>query len=127
MAETVHTGGCRCGKVRFEASGAPKFVGNCHCASCRKATGAAYATFVGFKAPQVTWVAGAPAYYASSPGVERGFCPECGTPLTYAGENWTGETHILIGAFDKPENYAPIGEVFTDEALPFAYERPAKS
>jgi hypothetical protein len=127
MSDAVHKGGCRCGKVRFEASGAPKFVGNCHCASCRKATGSAYATFVGFNAPQVTWVAGAPAYYASSPGVSRGFCAECGAPLTYAGENWAGETHILIGAFDSPENYAPTGEVFTDEALAFAYERPAKA
>ncbi|WDI30663.1 GFA family protein [Hyphococcus flavus] len=127
MADILHKGGCQCGKVRFEATGTPKFVGNCHCASCRKATGAVYSTFIGFEARQVRWVKETPAYHASSPGVKRGFCPDCGTPLTYAGEKWPGETHILIGAFDDPENYPPQGEVFTGEALPFAYERPTKN
>lgn len=125
VAENMtHTGGCQCGAVRFEATGAPKFVGNCHCAACRKATGAVYSAWVGFDKPQVTWTKNPPTFYASSDGVKRGACRECGTPLTYQGEKWPGELHILIGVFDHPEDYPPTGEVFTDEALPFAYHRP---
>ncbi|WP_425408401.1 GFA family protein [Hyphococcus sp.] len=125
-ARDIHRGGCQCGAVRFEANGAPKFVGNCHCAACRKATGAVYSTWVGFEAPKVAWTAGRPQFFASSPGVQRGFCQACGTPLSYASDKWPGETHLLIGVFDHPGHYTPQGEVFTDEALPFSYVRPAR-
>jgi hypothetical protein len=49
-----HTGGCRCGAVRFEASVEPNHVSYCHCSDCRKATGAPVTAFVGFAADQVS-------------------------------------------------------------------------
>lgn len=113
----LHTGGCQCGAVRFEAAGAPKFVGLCHCESCRKATGGAFSTWVGFNEDKVRWPNGAPSFYASSQGVRRGYCGTCGTPLTYASDKWPGETHFLIGVMDDPGAYAPGGEVFSGEAL----------
>lgn len=115
-----YQGGCQCGAVRFAAQSAPIFTSNCHCQSCRKATGAAYSTWVGFKADGVRWTRGAPDFYASSPGVERGFCSDCGTPLTYAGEKWSGELHFLAGVFDDPSELAPRREVFTEDALAWA-------
>ena len=36
------TGGCVCGKVRFEADGEPDRVGICHCLDCRKYHGALF-------------------------------------------------------------------------------------
>lgn len=122
MSKT-NNGGCQCGAVKFSASGAPKFVANCHCASCRKATGAAFSTWVGFLADRVKWQNEAPTFYASSETVQRGFCRQCGSPLTYAGAKWPGETHILIGAFDDPAIFTPHTEVFTDEALPWARKK----
>ncbi|MEE2527208.1 GFA family protein [Hyphobacterium sp. HN65] len=113
------TGGCQCGRVRFETSGEPRFIANCHCRDCRKATGAAFSTWVGFESNQITWK-GEPDRFASSEGVQRGFCKTCGTPLTYQGEKWPDETHILIGVFDQPETYTPKGDVFTEDALPFS-------
>lgn len=115
MADNA-TGGCQCGAVRFEAAGAPRFVANCHCRSCRKATGAAFSTWVGYTDDRVR-MNGAAAYYVSSPGVRRGFCPHCGTPLSYAGDQWPGETHFLIGAFDDPARFTPQGDAFAGEAL----------
>ncbi len=123
MSDHAQQGGCQCGAVRFEASGAPRFVSNCHCLSCRKATGAAFSTWVGFKDEQVRWLTKEPAYHASSAGVKRGFCPACGTPLTYAGEQWSGETHLMIGAFDHPNAFVPRSEVFIEDALPWALGR----
>ncbi len=120
MTNATYEGGCQCGAVRFEAEGAPKFVANCHCRSCRKATGAAFSTWVGFMDEQVRWTNNPPSFHASSPGVRRGFCCHCGAPLTYAGEKWAGETHFLIGAFDDPYVFTPAGEVFTEDALAWA-------
>lgn len=118
-----HAGGCQCGAVRFELKGDPRFVSNCHCLSCRKATSAAFSTWVGFKNEQVNWEATTPNFYASSSGVKRGFCSTCGTPLSYAGPDWDGETHFLIGAFDHPMTFSPRIEVFTEDALPWALGR----
>lgn len=114
------TGACQCGVVRFGTTGAPKFVSNCHCVSCRKATGAAFSTWVGFDDNNVHWLTGEPAYYASSNGVKRGFCNACGAPMTYAGDQWPGETHILIGMFNDPLAFVPRRDVFTEDALPWA-------
>lgn len=126
MEEMKHEGGCQCGAVRFRTEGAPKFVANCHCRSCRKATGAAFSTWVGFHDDQVRWTKGAPSFHASSPGVKRGFCSTCGAPLTYAGEKWPGETHLVIGAFDEDSAFTPRDEVFTEDALPWALGRKAE-
>ena len=67
----IWTGGCHCGAVRFEAQGEPKFVSNCHCKDCRRATGAAVSTWVGFDSELVSW-RGERAIYESSPTVKRG-------------------------------------------------------
>ncbi len=124
MADDInHQGGCQCGAVRFEVSGAPKFVSNCHCHSCRKATGAAFSTWVGFKDDNVRWLTREPSFHASSEDVRRGFCAACGTPLTYAGDQWAGETHFLIGVFEDPTGLTPRSEVFTEDALPWALSR----
>ncbi|MEZ5921998.1 MAG: GFA family protein [Parvularculaceae bacterium] len=110
-------GQCHCGAVRFEAEGEPKFVTRCHCESCRRTTGAAFSTWVGFRNEQVKWLAGEPAFYASSEGVKRGSCRKCGTPLTFQSEKWPGETHLLIGVFKNPECFQPKGDYQSVEAL----------
>lgn len=119
MTENIgaHEGGCHCRKVRFRATGAPKFVSRCHCNSCRKTTGAAYSTWVGFDAGAVQWTGAAPAFYASSPGVKRGYCSSCGTPLSYESDKWPGERHFLIGVFDKKDAFAPTSDFMKEEAL----------
>jgi hypothetical protein len=116
MSEEVRSGRCHCGAVRFEANGAPKFVACCHCADCRRATGGAFSTWVGFRNEQVRCLT-SPNFYASSPDVKRGFCSACGTRLSYQGEKWAGETHFLIGVFDDPEAFIPTGDAFGGEAL----------
>ena len=44
-------GSCRCGKVQYTVNADPIFTGICHCTSCRKSTGSAYATVVGVPTP----------------------------------------------------------------------------
>ncbi len=117
---TICEGGCHCRTVRFRAKAEPKFVSRCHCDSCRRTTGGAFSTWVGFKAGDVEWLTDPPAFYASSPGVRRGYCKSCGTPLSYESEKWPGERHFLIGVFDDPRAFTPAGDYLPEEGLAWA-------
>lgn len=112
-------GKCLCGNIQFRVEGEPAWVGHCHCHSCRRNTGAAVATFVGFSPDQVTYTTGERQIYKSSPGVRRGFCANCGTPLTYEADKFPGETHFYISSFNQPEKFIPQFHVFYAERIPW--------
>lgn len=114
---TTRTGRCLCGAVRYAAEGEPLWVAHCHCESCRRASGAPMVTWAGFRRGEVRWTAATPKAYASSQGVERRFCPECGTPLTYESTRWPDETHILAATLDDPDSVTPTRHVYWAEHL----------
>ena len=111
-------GGCRCGAVRYEASGTPKWTSHYHCAGCRRQVSAAYATWISFPEDRTRFTRGALKIYASSPGVARGFCETCGTPVTYSGPDWKNELHFLVATLDDPARATPMLHAFVAEALP---------
>ena len=114
-----YQGRCLCGAVRFEATGAPKWVLWCHCESCRRHSGAPASVFVSFADDVVRVTTGEIAKYQSSPGVERGFCARCGSTLTCSNAKLPGETHYHIGAFEDAAALTPTGELFRKERLPW--------
>lgn len=101
---TVHTGGCQCGAVRFRVEGDPDHSSICHCRMCQKAFGAYYAPLVSVREVGFTWTRGEPKRFQSSDVVQRGFCAECGTPLTYEAPDGMS---IAAGAFDDPSAFPP--------------------
>lgn len=123
MAPTdkTHAGRCLCGAVTFEADGDPLWVAHCHCQSCRRNTGAAVATFVGVLSERFRYTTGEPKVFASSPGVRRSFCADCGTPLTYQADRFPGEVHIYVSTLDHPEDFPPQLHVFVSEAIPWLH------
>ncbi len=113
MTSSAITGGCQCGSVRY----AMKKLGRatiCHCRMCQKAFGSFYGPLV--TALGLEWTRGKPALYASSNKINRGFCADCGTPLTY---DWGGDIEIAIGSMDNPELAAPVLQVNPNDKLPF--------
>ena len=114
-------GHCLCGAARYRVTGEPLWVGHCHCESCRRAASAAFMTFAGFPRQKFTVLAGEPAVYRSSPGVERRFCRNCGSPLTYEGERWPTETHILVCSLDDPGALQPTFHTHTAEQLSWVH------
>ncbi|MDZ7627654.1 MAG: GFA family protein [Parvularculaceae bacterium] len=117
MSAAAHNGSCHCGRVTFRADGDPKFISACHCDSCRRSTGAAFSVWAGFPSTHVNWLGESPTFYASSKGVQRGFCRSCGTPLSYQGEKWPEETHFLIGVFKDPSPFAPKSDYMVEGRL----------
>lgn len=101
------TGGCQCGAIRFRVESELADASICHCRMCQKATGGLFGPYVGAQVAAVAWTRGQPAYFQSSNMVRRGFCRDCGTPLTYEH----GETNIsfALGAMDQP-GLIPLGE-----------------
>src|ERR1700752_2191842 len=61
------TGGCFCGKVRYEISAAPVGSTVCHCVDCRRATGAPFVGWMSVPWSAFRLVAGATKTHASSP------------------------------------------------------------
>lgn len=111
-------GGCQCGALRYTTTGSPFWSMHCHCQSCRRATGAPVASFFGMNRGQVTWD-GARSFYNSSPGVTRGFCPACGTPMLYMSTRWPGEVHLYAATLDDPGLYEPTAHVHWAERVPW--------
>jgi hypothetical protein len=94
-------GGCLCRATRYQATDYDR-VAHCHCATCKKATGAAFATWVCIKLSLFRQLSGEATFRQSSPKCSRGFCPECGTPLfmKYDGDD---EVAVSLGSLDHPE------------------------
>ena len=100
------TGGCQCGAVRFRFSAEPARRSVCHCRMCQKALGNVFAPYAGGPMADFEWTRGAPKIFQSSEACERGFCGDCGTPLTYR-DTREGKIFVTIGSFDDPARLAP--------------------
>ena len=104
MSEQGVSGGCQCGALRFSVEGGLGRASICHCRMCQKAFGAFFGPLV--SAPGLKWTRGAPKYFQSSNRVRRGFCADCGTPLTFEPDD--GPAEVAIGAFDDPSGLRPV-------------------
>lgn len=116
MNSNIHTGGCQCGAIRFRAEGALGEASVCHCRMCQKAFGGFYAPLVWVRDTIFTWTRGAPKYFQSSNVVKRGFCADCGTPLTYEAPDGVA---MAIGAFDRAEKITPQTQYGIEGKLPY--------
>jgi len=119
MSHDNLAGGCLCGNIKFVLKGKPIWIGYCHCASCRKATGAAAVTHVGVNPLELIFVEGELKLYESSTGVERGFCGQCGSPVSYASNRYDEYMQLYIGSFDAPEQLSPQAHVHCEDQIPW--------
>ncbi len=111
----VATGGCQCGAVRYALHAEPA-NSICHCRMCQKAVGGPFAALAQIEFADITWTRGAPTLFASSSMAYRGFCPACGTPLTYQNERGI---EVTIGSLDNPAVAAPVEQVGAEARLPW--------
>lgn len=116
MTLIAASGGCQCGAVRYHAQLNPDSAHICHCRMCQKAVGGPFATLVSGPLEMVTWTRGQPAVFQSSGPVTRGFCAQCGTPLTY--RYLVGNTlNVTIGSLDDPSQFPPLRQFGRESRL----------
>lgn len=98
------TGKCLCGAVRFESK-EPPFEGvYCHCTICQRAWGGLYGAALRIPGSGFRFTKGEPKHYRATNFAKRGFCGECGSPLTFDYEG-ISDVWILIGSLDHPEDW----------------------
>ena len=110
------TGGCLCGHVRFEARPDKREGYYCHCRMCQMAVGNTRAAFINLRKDQVTWTGAAPSYYASSKIAKRGFCSNCGTPLSFEFLE-SERLDLTVGAFDEPAAIQPTSHFAVESRI----------
>jgi hypothetical protein len=118
MTQKLH-GGCACGAIKYEAAADPVTMLNCHCRHCQRASGSAYAAIVVFDKGAVT-LSSEPKYHASTGisgnRVDRGFCPECGNPVSIKLEALPNILGIQAATLDDPALFKPAVDLFTASA-----------
>lgn len=105
--ESVYTGGCLCGAVRYEARGTPHEPQMCHCRMCQRASGAPVLAFASFERNAFRYVRGEPRVYRSSRLALRSFCPQCGTSLAFEYAAGDPSIGITLASLDDPECIVP--------------------
>jgi hypothetical protein len=122
MASSSSRGSCLCGNVTFVAALPSKWVAHCHCTRCRRAHGAPFVTWAGFRADAVTVVDSDARlrWHAGIDGAMRGFCGDCGSPMFFKSDRWPGELHIARALFLDPIDRAPQAHVFYETRVDWA-------
>jgi hypothetical protein len=118
----MYTGSCLCGAIKLVVVGEPAMVSHCHCTMCRKAHGAAFATYLSIERSKVRFLAGEDhlTTYNSSSTIERKFCRTCGSNIEWSGHpkfpDWTA---IPLGLLDTPMDPPSIKEAFAESRVPW--------
>ncbi|WP_374581808.1 GFA family protein [Pseudoduganella sp.] len=113
----MHTGGCFCGAVRYEAELPVLNSTLCHCSMCRRLCGAPSVAWFSVPRGQFRYVRGRPSVFHSSPGVTREFCGACGTQLTFADERSPQELDITTCSLDDADAMPPQDHTFSASRL----------
>lgn len=112
-------GSCICGAVRFEIDEV-RALTHCHCANCRKLTGAAFASYAHVEAQKFRFVAGEgmTVTYESAPGSFRHRCKVCGC-LTPGRAPYLTTISVPAGLLDDDPIARPRLHVFTSSRAPW--------
>jgi hypothetical protein len=118
MKPYVISGGCLCGTVRYQLTGPPSNITHCHCADCRRSSGAPFVTWASFPRGRFRLVAGLPKGLRWA-GRWRSFCPSCGTPLTFLARPDAPEIDVTVCSFDDPASVVPSDHTWIEDRLPW--------
>ena len=117
------TGGCQCGGIRYEVTGAPKQVCACHCMDCQRQSGSAFGMAVVVNEADFRLTQGEPNTYASKSNAGRAklgaFCPGCGTRIYHQSEARKGRVSVRAGTLDDTSMLKPDLHIWTCRKQPW--------
>ena len=101
-------GRCLCGAVEYRLHGPITGINFCHCRQCRKASGSAFGTSAALARENLELVNGEEHVrrYQSSPGKQRVFCGNCGSPL-YSVRDGADTVYVRLGTLEDDPGRKP--------------------
>lgn len=116
-------GGCYCGAVRYQSSGAPLMKAQCHCRECQYITGGGPNVFMALPEASFRYTKAEPKKFTRKDlpkPVTRDFCGECGTHLVARSPALPGAVILKVGTLDDPSEYGgPQAAIFTVDKQTF--------
>src|SRR5262245_14255165 len=118
-AMRVIHGSCLCGRIRFEVDEVAVLT-HCHCANCRKLSGAAFRTYAQVEPRKFRFLTGEDlvARYESSPGGFRTFCRLCSSPVPSRPRHLE-TVSIAAGTLDDDPLVRPVLHTFVSSKAPW--------
>jgi hypothetical protein len=113
-------GGCFCGAVRYRFADVFD-AGYCHCAICRRSSGAALMAFANTPRSSFALIHGAPRFVATSDEFERAFCGDCGTVMFTRSSDparWD-MVSVHLGTLDRAAEIEPAMHICHANRLPW--------
>ncbi len=118
------TGGCLCGRVRYEYAGEIGPANYCHCADCRHATGSAFNIGVRVEMAKFRLVSGVTRGFTkcgeSGNELTRHFCADCGSPIYSSSPKHPEFIFVKAGSLDDPSLVEPSHQGWTSSMVPWA-------
>jgi hypothetical protein len=122
MSQAHYTGRCACGSVHYECGTEPLRMFNCHCRDCQRGTGSGYSALVLFRRDAVK-VTGDIKYHSSTSErgtvLDRGFCPNCGNPISMLSKANPGICAVYASSLDDPTLYKPAAQLWIRSSQPW--------
>jgi hypothetical protein len=114
-------GSCLCGAVSYEVTGAPVVMYYCHCGTCRKATGTAFATNMIVLTDDFRIVSGQKTLssFESSPQKRRYFCSRCASPIYSQAEQTKSMVSVRCGTLDDAPGVEPSVHTWVADRAPW--------
>ena len=114
------TRSCLCRSVSYEADATPGWIVHCHCKTCRKAHGTAFASVMIVPRIGFRWIRGEEflASFESSPGKVRRFCSRCGSQLV-SERDGQREMTLRLGCLDTPITDRAKVHIWGSDAAPW--------
>ena len=110
-------GGCYCGQIRYAITGPVETAVLCHCGNCRKAIGAQAVAWVILKKEACSILSGELTRYRTETGAWRGFCPKCGSSISYESPKRPEQIDLTTGSLDDPGLFPPTWDAYDDEKV----------
>jgi len=118
----ARTGGCQCGRTRYESAGDPLALYVCHCHECRRQSASAFGmSFIvprsGFRVTSGTpriWIRKSD----SGNDVTCAFCPDCGSRLWHERSAAADTVTIKAGSLDEAVDFSTAIHIWTSRKLP---------
>ena len=118
----ILSGGCQCGKLRYEITGAPLETYVCHCRECQKQSASAFGISVIVRSADLKLLQGEPKSW-SRPTDSGGrltcfFCPDCGSRVWHGNRESDETVSVKGGSLDQPPDLSAATHIWVSRKLP---------